>query len=149
MALYQRATNGMRGTPPREAIEKYLDAYGGFHDDVFFPIYLKGAFGRPVWDGGDGTAERLVTQKRKEAAERQEIARRLLHGLRYRAHPLSFHIWLELPEPWRNDEFIAQARRRGVWSRRPKLSYRRARKRRTQCASVWARRALASSLRRD
>jgi DNA-binding transcriptional MocR family regulator len=62
----------------------------------------------------DGTAERLVAQKRKEAAERQEIAGRILRGLSYRAHPLSFHVWLELPEPWRNDEFLAQARRRGV-----------------------------------
>lgn len=62
----------------------------------------------------DGTAERLVMQKRKEAAERQEIARRIFQGLRFRAHPLSFHVWLELPEPWRSDEFLAQARRRGV-----------------------------------
>jgi DNA-binding transcriptional MocR family regulator len=62
----------------------------------------------------DGTAERLVEQKRKEAKERQEIARRIFQGLRFHAHPLSFHIWLELPEPWRSDEFLAQARRRGV-----------------------------------
>ncbi|HEX8747053.1 MAG TPA: PLP-dependent aminotransferase family protein [Pyrinomonadaceae bacterium] len=62
----------------------------------------------------DGTAERLIEQKRREAGERQEIARRILHGLRFRAHPLSFHLWLELPEPWRSDEFIAQARRRNV-----------------------------------
>jgi DNA-binding transcriptional MocR family regulator len=62
----------------------------------------------------DGTAERLVAQKRKEAAERQEMARRILQGLPFSAHPLSFHIWLELPEPWRNDEFLAQVRKRGV-----------------------------------
>lgn len=62
----------------------------------------------------DGTAELLVEQKRTEAVARQEIARRILHGLRFSAHPISFHIWLELPDPWRNDEFIAQARRRGV-----------------------------------
>jgi DNA-binding transcriptional MocR family regulator len=62
----------------------------------------------------DGTAERLVEQKRKEAQERQQMTRRILQGLRFRAHPLSFHIWLELPEPWRSDEFISQARRRGV-----------------------------------
>lgn len=62
----------------------------------------------------DGTAERLVEQKRQETEARQEIARRVLHGLRFRAHPLGFHLWLELPEPWRSDEFLAQARRRGV-----------------------------------
>ena len=31
-----------------------------------------------------------------------------------RAHPLSFHLWLHLPEPWRGNEFAAQLRRRGV-----------------------------------
>jgi DNA-binding transcriptional MocR family regulator len=62
----------------------------------------------------DGTAERLVQQKRTEAAARQEIAARVLEGFRFNAHPLSFHIWLELPEPWRSDEFMAQAKRRGV-----------------------------------
>ncbi|HEV7843535.1 MAG TPA: PLP-dependent aminotransferase family protein, partial [Pyrinomonadaceae bacterium] len=62
----------------------------------------------------DGTAGRLVEQKRIEAEARQEIARRILHGLRFSAHPISFHLWLELPDPWRSDEFIAQARRRGV-----------------------------------
>jgi DNA-binding transcriptional MocR family regulator len=62
----------------------------------------------------DGTAERLVEQKRKEARARQEIAKRIFHGLRFRAHPLSFHLWLELPEPWRSDEFIAHARRRNI-----------------------------------
>ncbi|HKS30720.1 MAG TPA: PLP-dependent aminotransferase family protein [Pyrinomonadaceae bacterium] len=62
----------------------------------------------------DGTAERLIEQKRREAEARQEMARRIFHGLRFHAHPLSFHLWLELPEPWRSDEFIAQARRRGV-----------------------------------
>ena len=62
----------------------------------------------------DGTAERLIEQKRTEAEARQEIASRTLRGLRFRTNPVSFHIWLELPEPWRSEEFIAQARRRGV-----------------------------------
>jgi DNA-binding transcriptional MocR family regulator len=62
----------------------------------------------------DGTADRLVEQKRMEATSRQEIARRILHKLQYDAHPLSFHLWLQLPEPWRSEEFIAQAKRRGV-----------------------------------
>ncbi len=62
----------------------------------------------------DGTAERLVEQKRIEAEARQDIAARVLHGWQFATHPLSFHIWLELPEQWRSDEFLAQARRRGV-----------------------------------
>ena len=29
-------------------------------------------------------------------------------------HPDSFHLWLELPEPWRREVFAAEARGRGV-----------------------------------
>jgi DNA-binding transcriptional MocR family regulator len=62
----------------------------------------------------DGTADRLVAQKRAEAAARQSIAARALEGFGFDAHPLSFHLWLRLPEPWRGNEFTAQLRRRGV-----------------------------------
>jgi DNA-binding transcriptional MocR family regulator len=62
----------------------------------------------------DGTADRLVEQKRAEAAARQELAARALGGFEFDAHPLSFHIWLHLPEPWRSNEFAAQLKRRGV-----------------------------------
>lgn len=62
----------------------------------------------------DGTADRLVEQKRAEAAVRQSIAADALAGFQFDAHPLSFHLWLHLPEPWRSNEFSAQLRRRGV-----------------------------------
>ncbi len=62
----------------------------------------------------DGTADKLVEQKRTEAAARQEVAARQLEGFRLDAHPLSFHLWLHLPEPWRSNEFTAQLKRRGV-----------------------------------
>lgn len=62
----------------------------------------------------DGTADKLVEQKRAEAAARQELAARALEGFRFDAHPLSFHLWLHLPEPWRSNEFAAQLKRRGV-----------------------------------
>jgi DNA-binding transcriptional MocR family regulator len=62
----------------------------------------------------DGTADRIVEQKRSEAAARQSIARAALDGFQFDAHPLSFHLWLHLPEPWRSNEFSAQLRRRGV-----------------------------------
>src|SRR6185295_4953413 len=62
----------------------------------------------------DGTADRLVEQKRTEAAARQLIAGQALDGFDVDAHPLSFHLWLHLPEPWRSNEFSAQLRRRGV-----------------------------------
>ncbi|MCM3870337.1 MAG: PLP-dependent aminotransferase family protein [Pyrinomonadaceae bacterium] len=62
----------------------------------------------------DGTADRLVEQKRSEAAARQLIATNALAGFRFDAHPLSFHLWLHLPEQWCSNEFSAQLRRRGV-----------------------------------
>lgn len=62
----------------------------------------------------EGTADRLVGQKRAEAAARQSIAARALEGFEFDAHPLSFHLWLRLPEPWRSSEFTTQLRRRGV-----------------------------------
>jgi DNA-binding transcriptional MocR family regulator len=62
----------------------------------------------------DGTADRLVEQKRAVAAARQSIAARALEGFEFDAHPLSFHLWLHLPDPWRGNEFAAQLRRRGV-----------------------------------
>lgn len=62
----------------------------------------------------DGTADRLVAQKREEAAARQSMAGDVLSEFQFDAHPLSFHLWLHLPEPWRSNEFSAQLRRRGV-----------------------------------
>lgn len=62
----------------------------------------------------DGTADRLLRRRREEAALRQRIAGRVLDGLRYRAHPYGYHLWLQLPEPWRAEDFAEQAARRGV-----------------------------------
>lgn len=62
----------------------------------------------------NGTADRLVEEKRAEAAVRQSIAASALAGFQFDAHPLSFHLWLHLPEPWRSNEFSAQLQRRGV-----------------------------------
>lgn len=62
----------------------------------------------------DGTADRLMDQKRSEATVRQLMASEILAGFEFDAHPFSFHLWLHLPEPWRSNEFAAQLRRRGV-----------------------------------
>ncbi len=62
----------------------------------------------------DGTAARLIEQKRMEATARQLIASRVLEEFELEAHPLSFHLWLHLPAPWRTNEFTAQLKRRGV-----------------------------------
>lgn len=62
----------------------------------------------------NGGLDRLVAWQRREAAERQQLAKRVLKGLDFAAHPSAFHIWLDLPEPWRREELVAAAARRGV-----------------------------------
>ena len=42
------------------------------------------------------------------------MAREILGEYRIRAQPNSFHLWLELPEPWTSDEFANLARANGV-----------------------------------
>jgi DNA-binding transcriptional MocR family regulator len=37
-----------------------------------------------------------------------------LAGQKISAQPEAFHLWLELPEPWRREMFSAEARDRGV-----------------------------------
>ncbi|HYC15485.1 MAG TPA: PLP-dependent aminotransferase family protein [Stellaceae bacterium] len=62
----------------------------------------------------DGTADRLVAEKRAEAAERQRLARAILAGVRLTGHPTATHVLLWLPEGWRAEGFEAAARRAGV-----------------------------------
>ena len=62
----------------------------------------------------DGVAGRIVEWKRKEIAERQDIAARVLAGLDVQTQPRSPHLWVRLPEPWRTDAFVARARHRGI-----------------------------------
>jgi DNA-binding transcriptional MocR family regulator len=60
----------------------------------------------------DGTAARLAEEKRDETRRRNQMARRILAG--FAGDPAAPHLWVTLPEPWRADEFVATARRRGV-----------------------------------
>ncbi len=62
----------------------------------------------------DGTLDRFVGWRRDEAAARNELARRLLPEARFAALPHGYYLWLPLPEPWRTEEFVNQAYRRGV-----------------------------------
>lgn len=62
-----------------------------------------------------GLADRVVAWKRSEIAARQALARQLLPvSLLSGVSPISPHLWLPLPEPWRGPDFVAQARARGV-----------------------------------
>ncbi len=62
----------------------------------------------------DGTAARLLGWQQKQLARRNAIAAQMLNGLVYRASPNGMHVWLELPEPWREDTFVTHARNDGV-----------------------------------
>jgi DNA-binding transcriptional MocR family regulator len=62
----------------------------------------------------DGVAGRITEWKRREIAERQMIATRVLEGLDVQTQPRSPHMWVRLPEPWRTDAFVARARHRGI-----------------------------------
>ncbi len=63
----------------------------------------------------DDTLETLFRRHRKEIGARQAIARALLgHHVPKDSHAESPHVWVNLPDPWRVEEFVAQARARGV-----------------------------------
>ena len=62
----------------------------------------------------DGTAERIATAKRADAAARQCLVADRLAGFTVRADPGAFHCWWELPEPWRAEMFVAAAARHGT-----------------------------------
>jgi DNA-binding transcriptional MocR family regulator len=60
-----------------------------------------------------GEADAIVEWKRSEIAARHALALSIL-GKWLPGGPVSFHLWLPLPEPWRTEAFVAQARSRGV-----------------------------------
>src|SRR6266545_166715 len=62
----------------------------------------------------DGTADAIVADRRREAVARQGLLRERLADAEYDAHPFGYYAWLRLPEPWRSDGFVAEARARGV-----------------------------------
>ena len=60
-----------------------------------------------------GEADEMVAWKRSETAARHALAEEILAPW-LSPGPVSFHRWLPLPEPWRTETFVAQARARGV-----------------------------------
>lgn len=62
----------------------------------------------------DGVAERIIAWKVRELAARQEIVAQSCAGLAIHTHPVSQNVWLELPEPWTADRFVARAQLEGV-----------------------------------
>lgn len=62
----------------------------------------------------NGTADMLARRMRDEARERHKLARRILYPFTYKAVESGFHIWLELPDPWRTQDLVEAARPRGL-----------------------------------
>ncbi|MEU7422273.1 PLP-dependent aminotransferase family protein [Streptomyces sp. NPDC040750] len=62
----------------------------------------------------DGTVDRLVAAKRRDAHRRQRLLAGELAGLRVRSDPAACFAWWELPAPWRADTFTAAARAHGI-----------------------------------
>lgn len=62
----------------------------------------------------NGYADRLITWHRREASERQRVAREVLGELAEQRSGASYHLWLTLPEQWRMDAFARTALESGV-----------------------------------
>ncbi|WP_330348895.1 aminotransferase-like domain-containing protein [Streptomyces sp. NBC_00582] len=62
----------------------------------------------------EGIVERLVEEKRADAAQRQALLAETLAGFRARTDPRAYFAWWELPAPWRADTFTAVAAAHGI-----------------------------------
>jgi len=62
----------------------------------------------------DGTVETLEVAKRRDAQARQLLALDALSGLNIQANPVSYHLMLDLPAPWRADAFVRAAALHGI-----------------------------------
>ncbi|MGB9990414.1 aminotransferase-like domain-containing protein [Massilia sp. SM-13] len=61
-----------------------------------------------------GAVDELEDRKRADAAARQQLARKVLAGAKLRSHPISYFLWLELPDYLRADVVAADLQREGV-----------------------------------
>jgi DNA-binding transcriptional MocR family regulator len=62
----------------------------------------------------DGTADSILRFIRAEAAARQLLARQILPPGSFRGDPMSFNIWLPLPEGWTRSAFVGHMRSTGI-----------------------------------
>jgi DNA-binding transcriptional MocR family regulator len=62
----------------------------------------------------DGTVDRTLRKKRREAARRHALARRAFGRRGVIGHPNALHLWLKLPRRWDADAFAAAAVRHDI-----------------------------------
>lgn len=61
-----------------------------------------------------GYADHLVSWHRQQVEDRQQLAHEILGPYAQQASTSCYHLWMQLPEPWRMDSFSAAALRDGV-----------------------------------
>lgn len=63
----------------------------------------------------DSPVHRELTEWHQEQAhERSRLVQEILKPWHPQANDYAYHVWLHLPEPWRMEEFVTEAERRGV-----------------------------------
>lgn len=62
----------------------------------------------------DGTARDLLDWQNAALLRRNQTAAAILSGVDFRASPNGLHVWLPLPTPWQEEEFVTHARLSGV-----------------------------------
>lgn len=62
----------------------------------------------------DGTVSELAAWQARAMSERHELAADVLRGAMPICHANSLHLWLQLPQDWTEENFVAEARLRGV-----------------------------------
>ncbi|MFT0858638.1 PLP-dependent aminotransferase family protein [Ancylobacter sp. G4_0304] len=62
----------------------------------------------------DGTADTLLRFIRAETGARQLLAAEILPAGSFRADPMSFNLWVELPEPWTRSAFVGHMQATGI-----------------------------------
>ena len=62
----------------------------------------------------DGTADKVLKQKRTAAARRYMLACDVLDGFRFRGKRSGFYIWLDLPGEWTGQALEQAAHQQGV-----------------------------------
>lgn len=94
---------------PERLVDRFVEAiYGG---SVAQPALTHEIVRRWI---EDGTADALAGQLGEEAAARQKMASEHLAGLTLSGSPSSLHVMVELPPPWRRDEFVGAALALGI-----------------------------------
>ena len=62
----------------------------------------------------DGTADKLIDWQRRKLQARHKQLLKILGKFELSAQPYAMHAWLTLPEQWRSQNFVEQARAQGV-----------------------------------